>query len=74
MLQSTTITTHGCLMNQPPQHSNKASATAQRKWYQQVPDPMVLIFLILVAAYLMTFIVPAGEFERETIEIGRAHV
>ncbi|WP_129138553.1 YfcC family protein [Modicisalibacter coralii] len=34
------------------------------KWYRTVPDPMVLIFLILVATYVLTFFIPAGEFER----------
>ena len=37
-----------------------------KKWYRVVPDPMVLIFMILVATYLLTFIIPAGEFERVT--------
>ncbi|MGP8291426.1 YfcC family protein [Vreelandella zhanjiangensis] len=37
-----------------------------KKWYRVVPDPMVLIFTILVATYLLTFIIPAGEFERIT--------
>lgn len=55
-------------MSQQQQQSSTAPATTERKWYRQVPDPMVLIFLILVAAYLMTFIVPAGEFERETVD------
>lgn len=27
---------------------------------QSMPDPMVLIFMILVATYLLTFVVPAG--------------
>lgn len=55
-------------MSQQPLPTQKATSPTKRKWYQQVPDPMVLIFLILVAAYLMTFIVPAGEFERETVD------
>lgn len=58
-------------MSQDQQQSSTATApsasTTELKWYQRIPDPMVLIFLILVAAYLMTFIVPAGEFERETV-------
>ena len=58
-------------MSQDQQQSSTATApsasTPELKWYQRIPDPMVLIFLILVAAYLMTFIVPAGEFERETV-------
>lgn len=43
----------------------KNMETAQKRpWYKNIPDPMVLIFMILVATYLLTFIVPAGEFER----------
>lgn len=42
----------------------KLSQTEKKPWYKIMPDPMVLIFLILVATYLLTFIVPAGEFER----------
>lgn len=36
----------------------------RKKWYQTVPDPMVLIFMILLATYALTFVVPAGEYER----------
>ncbi|MFI0473717.1 YfcC family protein [Halomonas sp. HMF6819] len=43
------------------------------RWYRTVPDPMVLIFMILVATYLLTFIIPAGVFERVT-EAGRTLV
>lgn len=64
-------------MSQDPQQSKTAtsssSSTTEVKWYKRIPDPMVLIFVILVAAYLMTFIVPAGEFERETVD-GRTTV
>ncbi|MCB8888314.1 YfcC family protein [Vreelandella malpeensis] len=49
------------------------SPTPPRPWYRTVPDPMVLIFLILVATYLLTFVIPAGEFERIT-ENGRTVV
>ena len=37
---------------------------ARKPWYRTVPDPMVLIFLILVATYVLTYFIPAGEFER----------
>ncbi len=47
--------------------------THKKKWYQTVPDPMVLIFLILLATYALTFVVPAGEFER-VMEDGRTRV
>ncbi|KJZ09987.1 MULTISPECIES: AbgT family transporter [unclassified Halomonas] len=45
----------------------------RKKWYRTVPDPMVLIFLILLATYALTFIIPAGEFER-VMQDGRTRV
>ncbi|MDA9558153.1 YfcC family protein [Vibrio sp.] len=53
--------------------TNTMKAIDKKPWYKSMPDPMVLIFLILVAAYLLTFIVPAGEFERAVID-GRTTV
>lgn len=53
--------------------SRDQALSAQKKWYQTVPDPMVLIFLILLATYALTFVVPAGEFER-VMEDGRTRV
>ncbi|PSW08276.1 C4-dicarboxylate ABC transporter [Photobacterium rosenbergii] len=44
--------------------TDKMASEAKRPWYKNMPDPMVLIFMILVATYALTFIVPAGEFER----------
>jgi len=38
------------------------------KWYKRLPDPMVLIFSILVIAAIMTHLVPAGEFERQQVD------
>ncbi|MBS9403574.1 YfcC family protein [Halomonas sp. TRM85114] len=45
----------------------------KKRWYQTVPDPMVLIFMILLATYVLTFVVPAGEYERVE-EDGRTRV
>ncbi|WP_371860124.1 YfcC family protein [Vibrio superstes] len=42
-------------------------------WYRTMPDPMVLIFGILVATFLLTYLVPAGTFERIIID-GRTTV
>jgi uncharacterized ion transporter superfamily protein YfcC len=39
-----------------------------KPWYLRVPDPMVLIFSILVIASILTHFIPAGEFARETID------
>ncbi|MCE8017744.1 YfcC family protein [Halomonas sp. MCCC 1A17488] len=46
------------------QTTEQALTQRKKKWYQTVPDPMVLIFLILLATYALTFVVPAGEYER----------
>lgn len=47
--------------------------TQRKKWYRTVPDPMVLIFLILLATYALTFLIPAGEYER-VLQDGRTRV
>ncbi|QTP60352.1 YfcC family protein [Billgrantia antri] len=44
--------------------TEQALTQRKKKWYQTVPDPMVLIFMILLATYALTFVVPAGEYER----------
>lgn len=52
----------------------KKMKTAEKKaWYKSMPDPMVLIFMILVATFLLTFVVPAGEFSRVVLD-GRTTV
>lgn len=53
--------------------TNQIDTTSKRPWYKSMPDPMVLIFGILVATYLLTFIVPAGVFERAVVD-GRTTV
>ena len=37
-------------------------------WLERVSEPMVLIFLILIATYIASFLIPAGEFVRETVD------
>ncbi|MDV5169714.1 YfcC family protein [Photobacterium rosenbergii] len=44
--------------------TDKLASEGKKPWYRNMPDPMVLIFMILVATYVLTFIVPAGAFER----------
>ncbi|SDK36282.1 YfcC family protein [Billgrantia gudaonensis] len=53
--------------------TEQALSQRKKKWYQTVPDPMVLIFMILLATYALTFVVPAGEYERVQ-EDGRTRV
>ncbi|MGR4066873.1 YfcC family protein [Billgrantia sp. C5P2] len=55
------------------QTTEQALTQRKKKWYQTVPDPMVLIFMILLATYALTFVVPAGEYERVE-EAGRTVV
>lgn len=43
------------------------------RWYQRLPDPMVLIFIILLLTYLLSFIIPAGAFDRVEVD-GRMRV
>ncbi len=48
-------------------------ATERRSWYNYIPHPVVMLFGILVLAMLMSYILPAGVFERELID-GRQRV
>lgn len=40
----------------------------RKKWKLEMPDTYVILFLVLLVAVAATYIVPAGSFERETIE------
>jgi len=48
-------------------------STQSRKWYQRIPHPLTMLFGIIVLATLMSYILPAGSFERETVD-GRQRV
>ena len=45
----------------------------QKKWYDYIPHPVVMLFGILVLAALLTHILPAGVYERVAFE-GRTKV
>ncbi len=45
----------------------------QKNWLSKVPHPVILLFLIMVAVAGMTYIIPAGEYQRELIN-GRLRV
>ncbi|MEM6377392.1 MAG: TIGR00366 family protein [Bacteroidota bacterium] len=47
--------------------------SSSKRWYEQFPHPVVLIFFIIILMALLSYILPAGSFEREMIE-GRARV
>ena len=41
--------------------------STKKKWYERIPHPYILLFFIVVLAGIMTYLVPAGEFERTKI-------
>ena len=45
----------------------------RRAWYQFIPHPVVMLFGILLLAMLLSYILPAGLFERELVD-GRQRV
>ena len=38
-----------------------------KRWYERIPNPFVLLFIIIIAVGLLTYIIPAGEFERVNV-------
>lgn len=40
------------------------SAVKKRKWYEKIPHTYVILFSLIVLAALLTWLIPAGEFER----------
>ncbi len=45
----------------------------QKNWLSKVPHPVVLLFLIMIAVAGLTYVIPAGEYQRELIN-GRLRV
>lgn len=45
----------------------------QKKWLSKIPHPVVMLFLIMVAVAISTYLIPAGEYQRQLIE-GRFRV
>ena len=48
-------------------------AKQNQKWYQRIPHPLTMLFGIIVLATLLSYILPAGNFERVSID-GRQRV
>jgi len=44
-----------------------------KKWYEFIPHPLVMLFGIIVLATTMSYLLPAGSFEREIVD-GRQRV
>jgi len=45
----------------------------KRKWYERIPHPVTMLFAIICLATIMSYILPAGMFERELVD-GRQRV
>ncbi len=45
----------------------------KKKWYERIPHPVVMLFIIIVLTALLSYILPAGSYEREMVE-GRQRV
>ena len=44
-----------------------------KKWYDYIPHPVVILFLIMIIMTILSYILPAGTYERELID-GRQRV
>lgn len=46
---------------------------SSKKWYERIPHPVVMLFGIIVLTAILSYILPAGAYERELID-GRQRV
>lgn len=54
--------------------SSVLNPESPKKWYQRVPNAMIIIFGILVLMAFMTWLVPSGQFDRQMMPNGREGV
>ena len=45
----------------------------RRHWYEWIPHPIVMLFIIIIVTTILSYILPAGVFEREMVD-GRQRV
>ena len=45
----------------------------RKKWYEYIPHPVVMLFLIIILAAILSYVLPAGSYERELVD-GRQRV
>jgi uncharacterized ion transporter superfamily protein YfcC len=45
----------------------------KKKWYERIPHPVVMLFMIIVFTAILSYILPAGAYEREMVD-GRQRV
>ncbi len=49
------------------------SQKQKKKWYERIPHPVVMLFSIIILTTILSYIIPAGAYEREVVE-GRERV
>jgi uncharacterized ion transporter superfamily protein YfcC len=49
------------------------SEQPKKKWYEKIPHPVVMLFIIIVLTAVLSYILPAGTYERELVD-GRERV
>ncbi len=42
----------------------------RRSWYERIPHPLIMLFGIIVAVTVLTYLLPAGSYERVTLANG----
>lgn len=49
------------------------TSSNRKKWYEWIPHPIVMLFMIIIITTILSYILPAGVFDRELID-GRQRV
>jgi len=44
------------------------SKVNKKRWWEKIPHTYVILFLMIVVAAVLTWVLPAGQFEREVVE------
>lgn len=44
-----------------------------QKWYERIPHPVIMLFVIIIFTVILSYILPAGAYERELVD-GRQRV
>jgi len=48
-------------------------STTKKKWFERIPHPVTMLFGIIILATILSYLLPAGMFERELVD-GRQRV
>jgi len=57
-----------------PHDDTAPQASTKSSWLEKIPHPFALIFGIIVVAAILTYIIPAGQFDKVTLANGREGV